>query len=88
MNSYECPGCGYVMSEKEEKCKYCGSSNPRYVAPKTSFIATPAPVSSQSSSTSQPVKKEEKKINVLVFILLLLFFWPGALIYAIVCAAR
>ena len=30
METYECRGCGYVMSSNEKVCKYCGSPNPIY----------------------------------------------------------
>lgn len=30
MNNYECPNCGNVMNDTEEKCRYCGTTNPTY----------------------------------------------------------
>ena len=29
-NNYECPNCGNVMNETEDKCRYCGTANPNY----------------------------------------------------------
>lgn len=87
MASHECRGCGNMMSEKEEKCKYCGSSNPNYVAPKFSIFSSPA---TQNSSTDvEPVEESSgKKMSVGIFILLLIFCWPGAIIYLIVCTMK
>lgn len=87
MKSYECPNCGNLMDEGERRCKYCGSANPNYSGPR--YNPQPAAVNApQNAQSSTPVKKEKEKMNVLVFILLLIFFWPGAIIYAIVCVAK
>ena len=91
METYECRGCGYVMSSNEKVCKYCGSPNPIYSGSlkttNTSITASKAPISNNSTTTNPPAKKNNK-MDVGLFILLLIFFWPGALIYAIVCAVR
>ena len=82
-DQYECPGCGYHMDPSEKECKYCGTKNPNYREPVQQRIIEPA-----LTQTRQVVQQSSKKMSVGIFILLLIFFWPGAIIYAIVCAAK
>ena len=80
---HECPNCGYSMSDNEERCKYCGSSNPEYKAPKVSLFS-----SAPSSTSNVPANNQTttKKFSALLFIVLLIFFWPAAIIYLILYA--
>ena len=86
MQTYECPGCGNIITEGEECCKYCGNANPIYVTPRRSFF-TPTPTSDTTANpqASVPVVPR-KKFSGLLFIILLIFFWPGAIIYLIIYA--
>ena len=88
MKSFECPNCGNLMDDNEKRCKYCGSANPNYSGPRYNPQPVAAVNAQQNAQSSTPVKKEKEKMNVLVFILLLIFFWPAAIIYAIVCMAK
>ena len=76
---FECPGCGYSLGPNEKECKYCGTKNPNYKEPALKILQqTPPAQVQQAPATNQ------KSFSVVAFILLLIFFWPGAIIYAVV----
>lgn len=80
-----CNSCGGDIHSHEPVCKYCGAENHDYVAParkESSEDSRPQP----QNVNVQPVRYSG--FNVGVFILLLIFFWPAAIIYAIVRSRR
>lgn len=54
-NSYECPNCGNVMNNTEEKCRYCGTANPTY-SPVKRIINNVVPDSPKSSNGNYSTK--------------------------------
>ena len=87
MKTYECPGCGNIITESEPCCKYCGNANPNYVAPKSTFgerffsqQTTSTPV---GSSTASPIVQAEGGSFFLGFILGIFLNWIGILIAAV-----
>ncbi len=79
---HECPNCGYNFSQSDKVCPYCGTSNVNFKGlqgPKKNVVK------------NQPIKineMEAKGFNVVIFILLFVFFWPAAIIYAVVTATK
>lgn len=65
-NNYECPNCGYDMSQSEPECKYCGSKNPNYKKSLTSFINI-------QPNTSSGITSNKNKKSKLVCGLLQIF---------------
>ncbi len=55
MNNYECPNCGNVMNNAEEKCRYCGTANPTY-SPVKRIINNVVPESSNNSNENYSPK--------------------------------
>lgn len=49
MSNYECPNCGNVMNDTEEKCRYCGTTNPNY-SPVNKMIKHVVPGSSSDQN--------------------------------------
>ena len=86
MESYECPNCGYLMNENDEVCKYCGSPNPKHELPRESIFASSSTDDTKNKNSAS--NNSGKKMDALIFILLIFLFWPAAIIYAIVCAAK
>ena len=87
MQTYECPGCGNIITEGEACCKYCGNANPIYVAPRKPLF-TSNPVEDTTTTSQTSVTKPGKRFSIVIFIILLIFFWPAALIYAIATAIK
>lgn len=85
MANYECPNCGNIISSNDPECKYCGTRNPN-----CSFSARAVPVRTSNSNGAAEPETSPKKNNfsVGIFIVLLIFFWPGAVIYAIVASTK
>ena len=88
MKEYECPGCGNIVPNTEKCCKYCGNNNPNYEAPKPRTVFGDAFGASQAPAATTPSAPEKQRFSVLVFLLLLIFFWPGAIIYAVLYYAK
>jgi len=62
MNNYECPNCGNLMSEVEEKCRYCGTTNPKFSPTKRIINNVSTGSSSSNSSNSSAVYSSKSRI--------------------------
>ncbi len=88
----ECPNCGYDLNSSERVCKYCGSLNPNFVPvpSKPSFNLNNYINSNNNSNSSSSNTSTSSKSNFscLLFGILLIFFWPGAIIYAVLVGLK
>ena len=83
---YECPGCGYkYYSTTDQCCKYCGSDNPNYDERGANAAPASAPANASSQTAYSAPQRTQSEFNGCLFAVLLILFWPGAIIYAIVC---
>jgi len=79
----ECQNCGAELAQTDKRCPYCGTANPNYSVP-TPIVSTYGPASSTSGSTVA----SQSSFSVGLFIVLLIFFWPAAIVYAIVKSVK
>lgn len=91
MNSNKCKSCGYGFNSNDQKCIYCGSSNPNYKKPVTnpiqSFIDSNFN-SNDNQSTNNNSSPKNSEINICVLVILAIIFWPLAIIYALVKSSK
>ena len=84
MKTFECPGCGNIITESEQCCKYCGNANPNFVTPKstvTSRLFSQQTASTPvGSPTANPVTQEDGGSFFLGLILGLFLNWIGILV--------
>lgn len=64
MNSFECPNCGNLMSEVEEKCRYCGTANPKFSPTKRIInnVSTGSSIRSNSSNSNSSGYSSKSRI--------------------------
>ncbi len=98
-NSTECKSCGFQLNSRQSKCPYCGSANPNVdnsanrqqqtTSGANSFGYQQAPYPQQNPYQQQyrRAPKTQKKFSVGIFVLLLIFFWPAAIVYAVINAS-
>ena len=80
----ECQNCGAEISKTDKRCPYCGTANPNYSVP-AAVVSSFGPSSTSSGTTTVPT---QSSFSVPLFIVLLIFFWPAAIVYAIVKAVN
>ncbi|MDI6452830.1 hypothetical protein [Peloplasma aerotolerans] len=88
MSEHQCKSCGNILHTKQQKCQYCGTSNPIYKveAPKQEPTRLFQPIAPPTGSNTNTTTSESTNegINVCILILLIIVFWPAAIVYAIV----
>ena len=89
----ECPNCGYDLNSSEKVCKYCGSLNSNFVPvpSKPSFNLNNyinSNNNSNSSSSNTTTTSSKSNFSCLLFGILLIFFWPAAIVYAVLVGLK
>ena len=89
----ECPNCGYDLNSSEKVCKYCGSLNSNFVPvpSKPSFNLNNyinSNNNSNSSSSNSTTTSSKSNFSCLLFGILLIFFWPAAIVYAVLVGLK
>lgn len=89
----ECPNCGYDLNSSEKVCKYCGSLNSNFVPvpSKPSFNLNNyinSNNNSNSGSSNTTTTSSKSNFSCLLFGILLIFFWPAAIVYALLVGLK
>ena len=84
MKDFVCPNCGNIVVESEPECKYCGTKNPNFNGESTAVAIK----ENDSNGSQQASSGDKKNFSVALFVILLIFFWPAALIYAIIASTK